>query len=136
MNKDKALEGLSALENEAKELRKVIESPQKSKEERFWELILKTDSIKINKQKYPDSTFGFVGDKFLWQYDSKNQYLWLSYPLLWSVFKKEYNLKYEDIQSFIKFEVEEHFKCKGVTPRTCQTFSMALVEEHFKNLKL
>lgn len=98
-------------------MREIIETPEKkSKEERFWELILQTNSIKIDKEKYPTSTFGFMGEKFLWEYDSKNGYLWLSWKLIWSVFETEYGLQYDDIQSFIKKEVEDHFKCKGVTP--------------------
>lgn len=44
MNKQEALDRLSALEAEAKKLRKIIEAPEKkSKEDRFWELILQTE---------------------------------------------------------------------------------------------
>lgn len=104
--------------NKIEELKKFIEKEDQkpSKEEMFWELILKTNSIKIDKSKYPNLIFGFKDDKFLWKYDSENRYLWLSYIKIWAILEKEYNLSYSETQAFIKSEVEEHFKCKGITP--------------------
>jgi hypothetical protein len=117
MNKLEANERLSALEAEAKKLRALINNgPEKSKEEVFWELMMRTTSIKIDQEKYPNQTFGFVNDKLLWQYDAENGFLWLSDKDIWSVFEKQYSLKYTDIQLFIKNLVEEHFKFRGVTP--------------------
>lgn len=91
---------------------------QVSKEERFWQLMLQTNSIKIDKEKYPNSTFGFVDDKCLWEYDSKNRYLWIDYYRVWSVLRTEYQLNDYDVQRLIKTLVEEYFNCEGVTPRT------------------
>ena len=118
INKQEALERLTALEAEAKKLRTVIGSePKKSKEERFWELILRTDSVKMCKETYPNSIFGFRGEDFLWEYDSENRHLWLSYRLIWSVLEDEYSLQHHDIQAYIKTEVEQRFKTQAVTPR-------------------
>ena len=117
MNKQEANERLNLLEQEVKKLKEIINSPdQIPKEERFWQLILETNSIKRDKKIYPDSTFGFKDKDFLWEFDSKKGYLWLSHKLIWSVLEKEYLLKYDDIQSFIKIEMEQQFNCKEIIP--------------------
>ena len=132
MNKQEALERLSALEAETKKLREIIEQPeQKSKQERFLELISGV-TLKFDKSKYLNSTFGFRGDDFIFEYNSESKCLWLSYYKIWRVFEIEYNLKYDYIQSFIKGVVEEHFKFKGVTPVEFRYGNTFLVEEHFK----
>lgn len=104
---------------------------QVSKEERFWQLMLQTNSIKIDKEKYPNSTFGFVDDKCLWEYDSKNRYLWIDYYRVWSILRTEYQLNDNDIQRLIKTLVEEYFNCKGVTPLCIRHVRRFEVEEHF-----
>lgn len=119
--KQELLAKISSLEAELANLKQQVVSikpePEKTKEERFWELILQTNQIKIDKGKYPDYTFGLINDQLLWEYDSKNRRLWLSTPQIWSVFESEYGMKYVEIQSFIKKQVEEYFKCKGIIPQ-------------------
>lgn len=116
MNKQDAIKQLAALEVEVKKLKDIINRPEKTKEERFWELILQTSAIKIDKEAYPDSTFGFVNNTFLWEYNSKCKVLYLSYSSICSILEKEFDLNYNEIQQLIKEQVEEHFKVKGVTP--------------------
>lgn len=135
MDKQQAIERLDALEAEAKKLREIINTPGITPEQRFWELILQTDSIKIDKEKYPDSTFGFIGEKFLWEYDSKSRILWLSYNMVWGVLEAEFELGYNEVQALVKKGVEEHFKCKGVTPQPAYAPFKPRVEEHFKRTK-
>jgi len=135
MNKQQALDRLSSLENEAKELRKIIEEPEQiSKELRFWGIINGL-TLKIDKVKYPDTIFLFKDDICYIEYNTKNGYLWLKYSTIWSILEKEYSLKYEEIQSFIMNQVEEHFNCRGVTPLGCMPALTSRVEEHFKNKK-
>jgi len=132
MNKQSALDRLTAIENEAAELRKIIDAPEKpTPEEIFWQLC-EGLTLKIDKEKYPNSTFLFKDDKYFFEYDSKNRNLWCSYKHIWGVFEKEYSMQYSDIQSLIKLLVEEHFKCKGITPLLDYTFARHWVEEHFK----
>ena len=131
------IERLNTLEAENLKFKELINSlnsktSKLSKEERFWEIMLKTNSIKIDKDKYPNSTFGFVDDKFYWEFDSKISNLMLSHTNVWSIFERDFALKYIDIQSFIKNEVEEHFKCKGITPHLSLRIRTPRVEEHFK----
>jgi hypothetical protein len=104
---------------------------QVSKEERFWQLMLQTNSIKIDKEKYPNSTFGFVDDECLWEYNSESACLWVRYDCVWSVLEEEFQLTYSDTKALIKNQVEEHFNCKGVTPVGEVVQSLPAVEKHF-----
>ena len=102
---------IAALEAEIAELKK----PEKTAGQRFWELVFETE-VKFDFDKYPNTIFGFRGDNYVWEFDFKNNYLWLRYSTVWSVLENEYGLNYDDVQSLVKNEVEEHFKCRGVTP--------------------
>lgn len=105
---------------------------QVSKEERFWQLMLQTNSIKIDREKYPNSTFGFVDDKCLWEYNSQSAGLWVHYDCVWSVLEEEFQLTYSDTKALIKSQVEKHFNCEGVTPFYATPSFATDVEKHFK----
>ena len=113
--KQQAQEEKVALLKRIAELDKIIAEPDKpSKEERLLQL-LNGAVLRIDKHKYPNSTFLFRGDDFVAEYDSEKSILFLSYPKIWSVFQSEYGMKYNDIQAFTQGMLAEHFKCKGVT---------------------
>ena len=120
-------ERIAALEAEIAELKK----PDKTAAQRFWELVSGT-KLKFDFEKYPNTIFGFRDGKYVWEYDFKNNHLWLRYTTAWSVLQKEFGLNYNDIQSLIKSEVEKHFKCKGVTPGWILNSCSPMVEKHFK----
>ena len=83
-------------------------------EQRFLELI-DGMTVKIDKDKYPDSTFFFKGDKYYLEIQKSR--LWVRYAEIWQVFKVEFGMQYDEIQSFIKDQMEQHFKMMGgVTP--------------------
>lgn len=84
--------------------------------QRFQELMIEGVSIKIDDKKYPNSTFGFKNDIFLWEYNSKKGYLWISYTQIWSKLEGEFSLNYQELKELIKITVEEHFNCKGIIP--------------------
>ena len=130
--KQQAQEEKDGLLKRIAELDKIIAEPDKpSKEERLLQL-LNGAVLRIDKHKYPNSTFLFRGDDFLAEYNSKNAILWLSYPRIWSVFESEYGMKHNDIQHFTMSMLEEHFKCKGVTTCSYNMFVCGMLEEHFK----
>ena len=87
---------------------------EKTKEERFLELMSQQTSLRTSKI-CPESIFGYVGEKFLWEYNKKNRTLWLSYVFIWSVFKSEYYMYDYEIQQFTKSMVERAFDCKDLT---------------------
>lgn len=80
--------------------------------------------------KYPNSLFLFKGDEFYFELENKT--LWCLYSRVWSILESYFSSNYNETQAFIKSQVEEHFKMKGVTP-PIQIHSRAhRVEEHFK----
>ena len=119
----KLLKRLKVIENE-------LLISKTTKEERFLELMSQLTSLRINKI-YPESIFGFVGEKYLWEYNKKNKTLWLSYILIWSVFKREYDMYNYEIQQFTKSMVERAFDCKDLTIRIRPTKSSNWVERAF-----
>ncbi|MHB8410271.1 MAG: hypothetical protein ACYDHY_19740, partial [Acidiferrobacterales bacterium] len=60
--------------------------------------------------------------------------LWCDYYKVWLDFEKEYGMNYEQIQAFIKVQVEEHLKFKDVTPMSVLFLLTYLVAERL-NLK-
>lgn len=116
MNKNAALARLTSLENEAKELRKVIEAPdappKQTAEEWLLDFLSQPFIVKFTK----DYITYYLGDQWIFQQDLKNDRLWCYYYKVWQVFEKEYSLKYEQIQALHKEEVGTALNCKGLTP--------------------
>jgi hypothetical protein len=98
-------------------------------EQRFLELI-DGMTVKIDKDNYPDSTFFFKNDKCY--LEIKNSTLWVRYAEIWQGFEVEFGMKYDEIQSFIKDQMEQHFKIGGVTPTTNAFKLWPMMEQHFK----
>ena len=127
MTQEEKQQRISALEAELEQLKK----PEKTPAQRFWELVSGT-TLKFDFGKYPNTLFGFREDQYVWEYDLENHALWLGYSTVWSILKDEFGLDHDGVQRVIKNEVEEHFKCKGVTPVFATLRDNILVEEHFK----
>jgi len=102
-----------------------------SKEDRFLELIDDIE-IKVDKEKYLGSVFFFKDEKCFFEHNSKYDYLWCDYNNIWSVFEREYGLSHTEIQSFIKYMLEKHFKMKVSTLPSTSLMQRELVEKHFK----
>ena len=77
--------------------------------------------IKLHLKEYPNSVFFFKEDKFWMEYDWKYENLWCRCEDFWEVLRKENGWEYAEVQAFIKKQVEERFKLKGVTP--CRYYS-------------
>ncbi len=95
-------------------LKKKDTSTKPTPEARFAELIQELEFV--TNKSYPDSEFYFKGKDVYFEHDKKTKYLWCDYDKIWSVFEKEYGMKYEEIQVFIKEQVTEHLKLKDITP--------------------
>lgn len=115
-----------------KELIEIINKPEITKEQRFFDL--QNNLVrKIDKEKYPESVFYFTKDgDFMFEQDFKNGIFWCDYMMVWLVFESEYGMRYKQIQEFIKRMMEEHFKCNGLTPIKSSVFSHVEMKEHFK----
>ena len=93
----------------------------KTKEERFKELIndlyTRDYSVKITLNGYYRRIEWFNSDgKWLIDYNQENGWTDISYDRIWSVFEKEHNMKYNDIQQFMSIMLLTHLKIKGTTP--------------------
>lgn len=121
MAKQEPIKRLDALDKEAKELRAIIEAPEKTKEQRFKELI---EGIDVNKPvvdfgKYPNSIFWmFPNGDFGFKYNFKSGDMWVDYSKIWKIFHDEFSMDYEATIAFMKVQIEEVFKLKGITPDT------------------
>lgn len=115
MKKQQAQEQLNKLMIEADKLKEIINRPDKTKEERFFELIQGL-TPKWDKNNYPNSIFYFKGDKFCLEYNEKNGYVWVRHDGFWEVFRNDYGLDCHEIRYFMKVMLEDHFKWKKVTP--------------------
>lgn len=113
------------------EIKKNQPASKPTPEERFWQLCNGLE-IKIDLEKYPNTIFFFKGEDLWFEYEAETGYLWCRYLYVWSVFEKEYGMNYSKIKSLIKKQVENHFKCKEVTPIRLQRTGIHPVENHFK----
>jgi len=108
---------------------------------------------KLDLNEYPNSLFAFKNDDCLFEIyngdglnqkkiianyrfgleqDFKNAAFWFHYDKIWSVFESKFDMKYNDIQSFMKGMVEKHFKIRGITTRLESLATQSRVEKHFK----
>lgn len=131
MNKKQAQEQLDKLMIEAEKLKSIINGPDKTKEERFYELIQGL-SPRWDKGKYPESIFYFKENKFWLEYIEKCDYVWIRYYGFWDVFEKDYGLNHQETRDFLKEMVESHFKWKVITPIPRGNAYVIMLEEHFK----
>ena len=88
--------------------------------------------VKIDKKRYIDTVFYSKNGCCLFNYNEKNGYLYCKYNGFWSVFEREYHMSHQQIKTFIKNGVEEHFKFKVTTPAYAHFNRTRMVEEHFK----
>jgi hypothetical protein len=120
MNRQQKIEELKA---QIAELEKI------TPEERFLELI-DGMTVKIDKDKYPESTFFFNDDKCYLELE--NSTLFFRYTEVLKVFEVEFGMEHDEIPLFIKDQMEQHFKMRGVTPLGIYDNDLFGVEQHFK----
>jgi hypothetical protein len=103
-----------------------------TKEQKFKELSSGL-TRKIDLNRWPSEIHFFNSTGWAFSYDIISGFLWVRYNPIWMVLAGMNDDNYTMCQSFIKKQVEEHFKSKEVTP--IDTFSprSGRVEEHFKS---
>ena len=88
--------------------------------------------IKLDLKRYPRTVFFFKEDRCWMEYNWKNGYFGCRYEDFWEVLEREYHWGYDEVERFIKNQVEQHFKLKGITPCGVEGVILMVVEEHFK----
>ncbi len=106
---------------------------EKAKEDRFRELIndLYTESYPVKIIDEKSNTIEFYNSKGKWliYHNQKNGATCISYERIWLIFYKEYNLKFEEIQLFMKNMLFKHFNIKETTPEPQRGFYEKFVEK-------
>jgi hypothetical protein len=72
------------------------------------------------------------GDGLFMQQDFKNGWLLCHWDRVWSFLRTTKGMEYTETQDFIRGVVEEHLKCKALTPLLDDIFDKLEVEEHLK----
>ena len=94
----------------------------KSKEDYFIEILKVLKPKTLNE--YPNSIFYVYNGKIYIQYDKKNNYAWLDYNRIWSIFESKYHCNYQEIKDITEHLLEEHLKLRGVTTLFIAAFAV------------
>lgn len=87
--------------------------------------------IKLDLKTYPNRIFFFKEDMFWMDYNWKTKDLWCRGEGFWEVLEREYHWGYDEVERFIKNQVEQHFKLKDVTPYANTLGVTDQVEQYF-----
>ena len=81
---------------------------------------LKQDfKIKYNK----NNVVWYLGDQWIFHQDNKNKYFRVYYYAAWSIFNREYDMQYGDIQDLYRRVVLDPPELKELTPKPCWTLA-------------
>ena len=72
------------------------------------------------------------GDMFYMEQDFKNGWLRCDWDRVWSFFRSTKGMGESETKDFIQSMVEEHIKCRVLTPFSCGQIRRNRVEEHLK----
>ncbi|QIY92203.1 DUF342 domain-containing protein [Chryseobacterium gallinarum] len=127
-------EKINSLKEEISQLEIQLEKEKNDPKLFLLELIGNELTIKIDREKYPNSVFYFKGGACLLELEKSDgtTYLWCNYSKFWNPISEKFSLGYAEIKILIKETVEEHFKMRDVTPALAAGPTPTPVEEHFK----
>ena len=89
--------------------------------------------IRYETDRWEDLIFYMKDDKFIFEYNKKNGYTFISYGIIWSFLETYFGLEYKEIQDITKEWVEEQFKSEVTTTFNQNTIGAFRVEEQFKS---
>ncbi|HRP30506.1 MAG TPA: hypothetical protein PKV73_01375 [Agriterribacter sp.] len=117
MNKQEALTRLTSLENEAKELRKIIEAPEPQQKPSAKEWLLDFLSQEFDKTKLGnDRIIHYRNGQWIFDLDLKTKILWCYFYEVWNIFYNQYGMNCDQVQQLMKDTVLAPLNCKGFTP--------------------
>lgn len=111
-------EKINQKEIELEELKIQLEKEQNDPKKFLLDLLGNEFTLKIDREKYPNSIFYFKGSDYWLELEKsgKTTYLWCNYYKIWNPISEKFSLNYSQTQQLIKETVEEHFKLSDVTP--------------------
>ncbi len=119
-------EQLAQIDAELKKRNNIISAEQRFLE--MWNGCIQN----FDFEKNPNRIFLLKNNGIWFQQDLKNDILWCDYNKVCSVFEKEYGMKYNEIQSFIKDILERRFKLGYLTPVKFLYLTSKPLERRFK----
>jgi hypothetical protein len=66
-------------------------------------------------EKHPDYIFYRKGDEVIFDYNKKNEVVYVSYDEIWSFFESFFSMSNQQIKDITKIWVEEHYKLRVTT---------------------
>lgn len=91
------------------------------------------DLIPKTTEKYPDYVFYVNSDnEIMMVYHKRTEYIYIRYDQIWSKIESLFNLNFNDINSIIKFWLEETYKLGGVRPSPHDLIWIEKLEETYK----
>jgi hypothetical protein len=109
---DKVAEQIAQLTEKERELRK--KAAEVLDPEKVWDGIINGLTVKIDREKYPNSVFFFKGNKVFFELEKST--LWCRHNEVWLIISQAIAGDYYATKAFITNKVEEYFNLKGVTP--------------------
>jgi hypothetical protein len=94
-------------------------------------LISKLGSVSLDKE-YPGNIIIKDLEGFVVIYNRKNNWFYVDYINIWSVFEKQYNMNYTDIQLFITNMMLKHLKWRPSTPPIAKDVRSSSFLKHLK----
>lgn len=68
--------------------------------------------IKFDFIDYGADFFYYYNDSWLFKENKKNEFFFINYDKIWSVFEKKYGLNYDEIDNFMTIMLDKYFKLK------------------------
>lgn len=84
------------------------------------------------KEWTTDYIFFMKDGKVIFEYDKKNEFVYISYNKIWAILESFFGLEYEKIRHLIKEWVEGHYNLRVTTTATRSLALTNLVEGHYK----
>ncbi len=92
-----------------------------------------SDLIPFKFDDYPESIFYMSSaGKWILEQDYKNDRMWIRFNTFWSVLENKYSMGYDDIQTLLKYMIEQAFKEKVSTPLRRSKETNSGIEQAFK----
>ncbi len=88
--------------------------------------------VRYETDRCPDFVSFMKDGKFIFMYDKKDGFVYISYDKIWSFLESFFGLEYSEIQTLTKEWVEELFKMEVTTTQEFRNSGKDLVEELFK----
>lgn len=73
-------------------------------------VIFDFDTIKEDQNEYPNMIFAFKNDRWIWHFNKESGLLHLKINYFQPILIREFNVRYHETVSFVRYVVEKKFK--------------------------